>query len=141
MRFKDVTASDTLRTQQIKVGQPEDFDAFMTAVIDENAFNDISGYIDWAKADSQSEIIAGGTYDKSKGFFIQPTIIETTNPKSKTMCEEIFGPVLTVYVYDDAKFDEVLELCDSTSDYALTGSIFAKDRFGVLEFVRWVQMS
>ena len=118
-------------TQKIKVGEPDDFESFMTAVIDQNAFNSIKEYIEFAKNDSSSTIIIGGGCDDSKGYFIDPTIIETTDPNTKTMREEIFGPVLTVMVYDDNKFEDVLDLCDKGSDYALTGSIFAQDRNAV----------
>lgn len=112
----------------ISMGTPEDFSNFINAVIDEKSFDNIASYIDGAKNDKDSEVIFGGICDKSVGYFVQPTIIKTTNPKSTTMCEEIFGPVLTIYVYDDKDWDEVLELVDTTSPYALTGSIFAKGR-------------
>ena len=117
--------------KSLKVSDPDDFSAFMTAVIDGSAFKDHSGYIDGAAASSECQIIAGGTYDKSIGYFVQPTVIVTTNPHYKTMKEEIFGPVLTVYVYDDSSagyWSDVLRLVDGTSPYALTGSIFAVDR-------------
>eukprot|EP00483_Globobulimina_turgida_P000090 UN00090 len=100
----------------------------MTAVIDESSFKNIRRYIAGAAADSSCNILVGGGCDDSKGYFIDPTIIETSDASSTTMCEEIFGPVLTVTVYDDNKFDDILELCDATSEYALTGSIFAQDR-------------
>lgn len=109
------------------VGGPEDFRNFFNAVIDERAFDKIASYIDRAKADGQ-EILCGGNYDKSKGYFIDPTVIVTKDPMYTTMCEEIFGPVLTIYVFDDAKWDETLTLVDTTSPYALTGAIFAQDR-------------
>lgn len=112
---------------EIKVGQPDDFTSFMTAVIDASAFKDHSKYIDYAKASSECEIIAGGKYDDSKGYFIDPTVIVTTNPKFKTMEEEIFGPILTVYVYDDNNYDELLRLVDTTSPYALTGTVTSVD--------------
>lgn len=115
----------------LKVGTVEDFSNFVNAVIDEKAFNSITKYIDNAKQSSDVEIIAGGNYDKSKGWFIEPTVIKTTNPQYTTMCEEIFGPVLTVYVYDAEKFDETLALVDSTSPYALTGAIISQDRAAV----------
>jgi 1-pyrroline-5-carboxylate dehydrogenase len=116
---------------KIKVGDVEDFSNFMGAVISRKAFDKISGYIDYAKEADDAEIIAGGEYDDSKGYFVQPTVILTTNPKFKTMQEEIFGPVLTIYVYEDDKFEETLELCDSTSPYALTGAIWARDRYAL----------
>jgi len=117
------------QVNEIKVGNTEDFTTFMGAVIDKSAFRDITGYIDYAAKSDEAEFITGGTYDDSEGYFIQPTTIVTTNPKFKTMEEEIFGPVLTIYVYEDEKFEETLEICDKTSMYALTGAIFAQDRF------------
>lgn len=113
---------------KIKMGDVQDFTNFMSAVIDEAAFKSITEYIDFAKEAADAEFITGGNYDDSKGYFIEPTTIVTTNPKFKTMEEEIFGPVLTIYVYDDEKFDEALDLCDTTSPYALTGAIWAQDR-------------
>ncbi len=114
---------------RIKMGDPEDFTNFMTAVIDESAFNTISSYIEIAKKDKENyKILAGGGYNKSEGYFIEPTLIESKNPKSKLMEEEIFGPVLTFYIYDDSDFDNAIEICNSTSSYGLTGAIFAKDR-------------
>lgn len=110
-----------------KMGSPEDFSNFINAVIDERSFDKIAAYIDQAKADGQ-EIIAGGNYDKSVGYFVEPTIIVTKDPKYRTMCEEIFGPVLTVYVYDDNKINETLDIVNTTSPYALTGAIYGKGR-------------
>jgi 1-pyrroline-5-carboxylate dehydrogenase len=110
------------------MGDPEDFTNFMGAVIDERAFKKIKGYIDFAKGASDAKVIAGGQCDDSKGWFIRPTVIETTNPTFKTMVEEIFGPVLTVYVYEDSKFEDTLKLCDEATPYALTGAIFARER-------------
>ncbi len=118
--------------ESIKMGNPEDFSNFMNAVIDERAFDKISGYIAEAKKSEKATIIAGGEYDKSEGYFIQPTVIEAKDPKYRTMCEEIFGPVLTVYIYEDKKFEETLELLDETSPYALTGAVFSKDRAAVV---------
>jgi 1-pyrroline-5-carboxylate dehydrogenase len=112
-----------------KMGSPEDFGNFINAVIDERAFDKIAGYIDYIKTQDDAEIVAGGNYDKSKGYFIEPTVVVTTNPKFRTMCEEIFGPVMTIYIYDEDKFEETLELVDTTSEYALTGSIFSQDRY------------
>jgi 1-pyrroline-5-carboxylate dehydrogenase len=116
----------------IKVGDIEDFSNFMGAVIDKGAFKTITSYIDHAKAANDAEIITGGGYDDAKGWFIEPTTIVTTNPRYKSMEEEIFGPVMTIYVYDDAKLEETLDLCDSTSMYALTGGIFAQDRMAIV---------
>ncbi len=113
---------------EIKMGPPTQFENFMTAVIDEKAFNRICGYIEKARTSNDAEIIFGGKCEKSVGYFIEPTVILTTNPHFVTMEEEIFGPVLTVYVYEDKDFDETLQLVDTTSPYGLTGSIFASDR-------------
>jgi 1-pyrroline-5-carboxylate dehydrogenase len=114
-----------------KMGSPEDFGNFINAVIDKRAFDKISEYIDYAKSQSDAEIIAGGKYDGSKGYFIEPTVIVTSNPKFRTICEEIFGPVLTIHVYKKDEFEETLKLVDSTSEYALTGSILAGDRYAI----------
>ncbi|WP_462280249.1 L-glutamate gamma-semialdehyde dehydrogenase [Salinivirga cyanobacteriivorans] len=115
----------------IKQGSPEDFSNFLCAVIDESAFDKHAAAIDMAKEDSSCEIIAGGGYDKSKGYFIEPTVIKTTNPKFYSMEEELFGPVLTVYVYDENKVDETLDILDNTSIYGLTGAIFTQDRYEI----------
>lgn len=115
-------------TKELKVGDVSDFTNFMGAVIDQKAFNSIKSYIEYAKSSSEATILVGGTYDDSVGYFIQPTIVETTNPKFKLMEEEIFGPVLTIYVYADEDLEETLELCNTTSPFGLTGSIFARDR-------------
>lgn len=117
--------------KEIKMGVTEDFSNFVNAVIDEKAFDKIASYVEEAKHTEKAEIFAGGNYDKSKGYFIEPTIILTQDPYYKTMCEEIFGPVLTVYVYDENKYEETLEIVNSTSEYALTGAIFAHDRYAV----------
>jgi len=117
--------------KSFKMGPSEDFGNFINAVIDEKAFNSITGYIEQARQNPMNEIIAGGKYDKSKGYFIEPTVIVSKDPSSTTMCEEIFGPVLTVYIYHEDNFEQTLELVDSTSPYALTGSIIAKDRYAV----------
>ncbi len=114
--------------KKIRMGEPTDFRNFMTAVIDRGSFESIKGYIDYARTSKQAEIITGGGCDDSKGFFIEPTTIVTTDPHFKTMEEEIFGPVLTIYVYEDKDFENALELCDKTSPYALTGAIWAQDR-------------
>ena len=117
--------------KSIKMGSPSDTNNFVTAVIHENSFDKIANYIDDAKNDSETEIIAGGKYDKSKGYFIEPTVIVTTNPNYKTMHEEIFGPVMTIYIFKDDDFDKTLKLVDSTSGYALTGAILATDRYAI----------
>jgi len=114
-----------------KIGAPEDFGNFINAVIDEKAFDSITKYIEEAKKNPLNEIISGGKYDKSKGYFIDPTVIVSKDPMSITMCEEIFGPVVTIYIYHDDNFEETMDLVDRTSPYALTGSIFSKDRFAI----------
>ena len=115
----------------VKIGDVEDYQNYMGAVIDEAAFTTISGYIDYARSSDKAEIIAGGTCDGSRGWFIEPTVVLTTDPHFTLMEEEIFGPVLTIFVYLDAEFDETLTLCDETSPYALTGAIFARDRYAI----------
>lgn len=117
---------DDLRS--VKMGSPEDFTNFFNAVIDAKAFDKISQYIADAKQSDRVKIIAGGNYDKSNGYFIEPTVIVSEDPHYVTMCEEIFGPVLTIYVYDDARFEETLDLVNTSSPYALTGAVFAQDR-------------
>ena len=117
----------------VKVGSPRDFSNFVNAVIDKPAFDSITTYIDFAKNSDDAEIISGGTYDDSEGYFIQPTTILTTDPKFKTMEEEIFGPVLTIYLYDPADWDAIIDLVDSTSQYALTGCIMGKNKEALAE--------
>ena len=119
--------------QTLKMGDVLDFSNFMAAVIDKAAFDSIVEYIEYAKNSETAEIIFGGTYDDSKGYFIQPTVVVVTDPHHKLMEEEIFGPVLTIYIYPENQFTETLELCDTTSPYALTGSIFANDRKAIIE--------
>lgn len=114
-----------------KMGGVEDFSNFVNAVIDEKSFDKIAAYIEGEKQNPNAEIITGGTYDKSKGFFVAPTVIVSKDPKSVTMCEEIFGPVLTIYVYEDKDLEATLDLLDATSSYALTGAIFAQDRYAI----------
>ncbi len=121
----------TEKVKKIEVGDIQDFSNYMGAVIDQNAFDKIAGYIDYAKESDDAEIVIGGEYDDSKGYFVQPTLIKTDDPRFKTMKEEVFGPVLTAYVYEDDKFEEALELCDITSPYGLTGAIFAQDRYAI----------
>jgi len=117
--------------KSMKMGSPEDFGNFITAVIHEGSFNKLVSYIEQAKKDVDAEIIVGGNYDKSVGYFIEPTIIVTTNPKYSTMETELFGPVVTIYVFEDADWETTLELVDQTSEYALTGAIFSKDRYAI----------
>jgi len=119
--------------ETVKVGSPRDFSNFVNAVIDKPAFDSITTYIDFAKNSDDAEIISGGTYDDSEGYFIQPTTILTTDPKFKTMEEEIFGPVLTIYLYDPADWDAIIDLVDSTSQYALTGCIMGKNKEALAE--------
>jgi 1-pyrroline-5-carboxylate dehydrogenase len=119
------------QVNSFKIGTPDDTSNFVNAVIDGRAFDKISGYIDYIKTQSDAKLITGGNYDKSKGYFIEPTTVVTTNPKFRTMCEEIFGPVLTIFVYDANKFEETLDLLDETSEYALTGSILSQDRYAI----------
>ena len=117
--------------RSFKIGGPEDFSNFINAVIDEAAFDKIAGYIEHAKSDPSCTILAGGNYVKTKGYFVEPTVIHTTNPQYRSMMEEIFGPVLTIYVYGEDKYEETLDLVDKTSPYALTGSIFAQERWAI----------
>ncbi|MDQ0637619.1 1-pyrroline-5-carboxylate dehydrogenase [Pedobacter sp. W3I1] len=114
-----------------KMGGTEDFSNFINAVIDERSFDKLAKYIDQAKKDKGVEVIAGGNYDKSKGYFIEPTVLVVDDPKYTTMCEELFGPVLSVYVYQDQEFDQILEIIDTTSPYALTGAILSQDRYAI----------
>ena len=117
--------------KEIKMGDPCDFSNFMNAIIDRGAYDSIKSYVDYAKSSSDAKILTGGNCDDSKGYFIDATVIETSNPKFKTMEEEVFGPVMTVYVYEDADYEKTLHLCDQTSPYALTGAVFATDRNAV----------
>ena len=129
--WEDVKSKIIDDLNSFKMGTPEDPSNFVNAVINENAFDSIASYIDFAKNNNDAEIIAGGGYDKSKGYFIEPTVIVTKDPKFKTMCEEIFGPVITIYVYDENNWRETLTLVDQTSDYALTGAVFSTDRYAI----------
>jgi 1-pyrroline-5-carboxylate dehydrogenase len=115
----------------MKMGSPENFENFINAVIDEKAFDKITSFITKAKKDKAAKIIAGGHFDKSKGYFIAPTVIQVTDPKYVTMSEELFGPVLTIYVYKDEEYKKVLTLLDTTSPYALTGAVFTNDRAAI----------
>ena len=129
--WAEVKAIYVQQVNSFKMGTPADTGNFMNAVIDERSFDKIAGYIDYCKEQADAEIITGGTYDKSIGYFVSATTVVTTNPKFRTMCEEIFGPVLTIYVYDAEKFEETLSLIDETSEYALTGSIVSQDRYAI----------
>ncbi|TGE07599.1 L-glutamate gamma-semialdehyde dehydrogenase [Hymenobacter fodinae] len=117
--------------KSIKMGDVEDFSNFVNAVISEVSFDKLARYIDAAKQDESVEIIAGGGHDKSKGYFIEPTVIVTKDPKYVTMCDELFGPVITIYVYDSQEFEKILDVVDGTSPYALTGAIFSQDRYAI----------
>ena len=119
------------QVSSFKMGSPVDTSNFINAVIDERAFDKIASFIDYVKSQNDAEIIVGGNYDKSIGYFIEPTVVVTTNPKFRTLCEEIFGPVLTIYVYPENQFEETLKLLDETSEYALTGSIISNDRYAI----------
>jgi len=125
----------------IKMGSPEDFSNFFTAVIHEGSFDKLAKFIDQAKKDNDAEVIIGGNYDKSVGYFVEPTVILTTNPKYATMETELFGPVLTIYVYDDKKWKETLTLIDETSEYALTGAVFSQDRYAITEATQALENS
>jgi 1-pyrroline-5-carboxylate dehydrogenase len=117
----------------IKVGDVCDFSNYVNAVIAKDSFDKITGYIEFAREDPNMEILCGGTYDDSEGYFIQPTVVQSKDPRSKLMAEEIFGPVVTIYVYPEKEFEETLELCNTTSPYALTGGIFAQDRYAIVQ--------
>lgn len=129
--WEDLRESLENTISSFKMGGPEDFTNFINAVIDEAAFDKITGYIDRARKSTDAEVIIGGGYDISKGYFIEPTVILTTNPKYESIQEEIFGPVLTIYVYDKDKYEETLDLVDQTSPYALTGAVFSQDRYAI----------
>lgn len=131
--WKDVKKQIVSDTKSFKMGSPEDPSNFINAVIDEKAFDRIASYIDYVKEQDDAEIIAGGNYDKSKGYFIEPTVVVTSNPTFRTLCEEIFGPVITIYVYEPKDWKATLELVDNTSEYALTGAIFSTDRYAIEE--------
>jgi 1-pyrroline-5-carboxylate dehydrogenase len=138
---KEVREELVKQVSSFKMGSTADPSNFVNAVIDEKAFDKIAGYIDYIKTQSDAEIVVGGNYDKSVGYFIEPTVVFTSNPKFRTMCEEIFGPVLTVYTYDENKYEETLELLDSTSEYALTGCVMAKDRYAINTAVKLLENS
>jgi 1-pyrroline-5-carboxylate dehydrogenase len=127
--------------KSFKMGSPEDMSNFVTAVIHEGSFDKLAKYIDQAKADKDADIIVGGEYDKSTGYFIEPTVIVTSNPKYETMCTELFGPVITIYVYEDSAYSETLKLVDETSEYALTGAVLATDRYAIDEATKALQNS
>jgi 1-pyrroline-5-carboxylate dehydrogenase len=125
----DISKAVVKDIKSFKMGSPADSSNFINAVIDSRAFKKLSGYLDQAKKDADAEILIGGGYDDSVGYFIEPTVIVTTNPKYETMCTELFGPIITIYVYEDEQWEEVLDLVDQTGEYALTGAIFSRDRY------------
>jgi 1-pyrroline-5-carboxylate dehydrogenase len=131
--WPEVKAQLVADLASMKMGSPEDFGNFITAVIHEGSFDKLVSYIERAKTDNDVQIIAGGSYDKSVGYFIEPTVLVTTNPKYVTMETELFGPIVTVYVYEDAQWDNTLKLVDETSEYALTGAIFSQDRYAIAQ--------
>ena len=134
--WQDVKSDVIADLSSFKMGSPEDMGNFITAVIHEGSFDKLAKYIDAAKKDESVEIIAGGNYDKSKGYFIEPTVIVVKDPNYTTMCTELFGPVLTVYVFDDSKWEETLLLVDKTSEYGLTGAVFSEDRYALEQAVK-----
>lgn len=135
---KDLVIKDV---KSFKMGSPADMDNFITAVIHEGSFDKLAKYIDQAKTDNDVEIVVGGNYDKSKGYFIEPTVLLTTNPKYTTMCTELFGPIITIFVYEDDAYAETLKLVDETSDYALTGAVLATDRYAITQATDALQNS
>ena len=127
--------------KSFKIGSPEKPSNFINAVISENAFDSITSYIDYVKDSKDAEILVGGNYDKNIGYFIEPTIVVTSNPKFKTMCEEIFGPLITIYIYNENEWTKTLKIVDQTSDYALTGAVFSTDRYAIDEATKILQNS
>ena len=127
----DIKASVIKDIKSFKMGSPEDPSNFINAVIDKKAFTKLSGYLDQAKKDKDADIIVGGGYDDSKGYFIEPTVIVTTNPHYTTMCTELFGPIITIFIYEDSEWESILDVLDNTSEYALTGAIFSGDRYAI----------
>lgn len=137
--WEDVKAFVIKDVNSFKIGSPEDMSNFITAIIHEGSFDKLAKYIDQAKADANADIIVGGGHDKTKGYFIEPTVIVTKDPKYTTMCTELFGPVMTIYVYEDDTYAETLKLVDETSEYALTGAIISKDRYAVTQATEALQ--
>ncbi len=137
--WKEVKERIVADAKSFKMGSPEDFGNFINAVIDKRAFDKIKGFIDFVKTQSDAEIIAGGICDDSVGYFIEPTIVVTTNPKFRTMCEEIFGPVITIFIYEDDNWIDTLHMVDQTSEYSLTGAIMSHDRYAIDEATRILQ--
>ena len=131
--WKEVKKVMESQLKSIKMGSPEDPSNFVNAVIDKNSFEKCKGYIDRAKKAKDAKVILGGKCDDKKGWFVEPTVIEATDPYYESMCEEIFGPILSVYVYEDKNWSETLKIVDQTSPYSLTGSVFAQDRYAIDE--------
>ncbi len=131
--WSDIRDRMVSQLEEIRMGPVDDFGNFLNAVIDRNAFTSITGYIDGAKANPNVEFVFGGGYSDEEGYFVEPTVLLTSDPTSTTMCEEIFGPVVTIYLYDDDRYAEALDLLDSTSPYALTGAVFAQDRRAIVQ--------
>jgi len=127
--WPEIKASVIKDVSSFKIGTPGDSSNFINSVIDDRAFKKLSGYLDQAKKDADAEIIVGGGYDNSVGYFIEPTVILTSNPQYDTMCTELFGPIITVFVYDDDQWEDILEVVDNTGEFALTGAIFSGDRY------------
>ncbi len=137
--WDEVRGNLEIDLKSFNMGAPSDFGNFINAVIDKRSFDKIKGFIDDAKSREDAEVIIGGNCDDSVGYFVEPTVILTTNPKFRTMCEEIFGPVLTIYVYNPEEYEETLKLLDETSDYALTGAVFSQDRYAIETATRLLQ--
>src|SRR5699024_8761483 len=131
----------TDEVEKITMGDTSEFNNFIGAVIDEKSFKNIIGYIDYAQQADDAEIVIGGEYDDSEGYFVKPTLIKAEDPHFKTMEEEIFGPVLTAFVYEDDAFEETLELCDTTSAYGLTGAIWAQDRYALEQMAEYLNQA
>lgn len=127
----EVLAKVKSEVESLKLGSPEDFSNFITAVIDEKSFDKIASFIEYTKTRDDAKIICGGNYDKSKGYFVEPTVVQTSSPLFRTMCEEIFGPFITIYVYNENDFEGAIETLNNTSEYALTGALFAQDRYAI----------
>lgn len=137
--WADVKKQLIADVKSFKIGSPEDMSNFITAVIHEGSFDKLASFIDQAKEDKNVDVIVGGGHDKSKGYFIEPTVIVTKDPNYTTMCTELFGPVVTIYVFEDKKWTEMLELVDNTSEYALTGAVFSEDRYALEEAIKGLQ--
>ena len=129
--WDDIKTAVIKDIKSFKMGSPEDPSNFINAVIDKKAFTKLSGYLEQAKEDTEADIIIGGGYDDSKGYFIEPTVIVTTNPQYTTMCTELFGPIITIFIYEDSEWESILDVLDNTSEYALTGAIFSSDRYAI----------